>query len=105
MEYIKDDSTIPVPLNIFPTPKCIYYIFRYIWKLCCVKKEPEVRSHPGRIRDVEMFASGPAATVSIHILIHKLDSTRMKVSAFDHFFKFYAMSCNKAVVILSRCWS
>ncbi|KAL5021904.1 hypothetical protein ScPMuIL_001059, partial [Solemya velum] len=63
MEYIKDDSTIPVPLNIFPTPKCIYYIFRYIWKLCCVKKEPEVRSHPGRIRDVEMFASGPAATM------------------------------------------
>ncbi|XP_067652080.1 short transient receptor potential channel 7-like isoform X1 [Haliotis asinina] len=62
MEYIKDDSTLPVPFNVVPTPKCAYYAARFVFRLfCCSKDDPPPVHHPGRIKDIEMFAQVGAA--------------------------------------------
>jgi hypothetical protein len=58
MEYIRDDSTLPVPYNLVPTLKSFYYIVRFFYRLCCrPPDEPEPRPHPGRVKDVEMYAT------------------------------------------------
>ena len=44
MEYIKEGSTLPVPLNIIPTPKSIHSIFNKILKFWKRKysEKPEI---------------------------------------------------------------
>ncbi|RNA03569.1 Short transient receptor potential channel 6 [Brachionus plicatilis] len=39
MEYIKDGGTLPVPINIIPTPKSIFYMFKKLTVICLRKKE------------------------------------------------------------------
>ncbi|ESO82714.1 hypothetical protein LOTGIDRAFT_108754, partial [Lottia gigantea] len=58
MEYIKGECTLPVPFNIFPTPKSLYYLLRFFINLCCRRDDPPISTHPGRIKDIEMFAAG-----------------------------------------------
>ncbi|XP_050397743.2 short transient receptor potential channel 7 isoform X2 [Patella vulgata] len=58
MEYIKGECTLPVPFNIFPTPKSIYYLFRFFFNMCWKHDDPPIASHPGRIKDIEMFPAG-----------------------------------------------
>ncbi|XP_071173975.1 short transient receptor potential channel 7-like [Mytilus edulis] len=64
MEYIRDDATLPIPFNIVPTPKALLRIFQFFCKSCCPQKsEADVKPHPGRVKDREMFnsANSPAA--------------------------------------------
>ncbi|XP_045191556.2 short transient receptor potential channel 7-like isoform X1 [Mercenaria mercenaria] len=63
MEYIKDESTLPIPFNIIPSPKTIFYIFKTVFGCfcCCTGDEGEQTiAHPGRVVDLEMF---PPSTV------------------------------------------
>lgn len=39
MEYIKDGGTLPVPINIIPTPKSFVYMFKKIKGIFSKKKE------------------------------------------------------------------
>lgn len=61
MEYIKDGSTLPIPFNIIPSLKTVYYIIKTIFGKCCCHGDEEERtiSHPGRVVDLEMFPSSP----------------------------------------------
>lgn len=63
MEYINDDCTLPVPFNIIPTPKAIVYIVQFFWKKIR-KPEPEIRGHPGRIKDIELYIGSTSGTVT-----------------------------------------
>lgn len=61
MEYIKDDSTLPIPFNIIPSPKTIYYILKRTLG-CCTSDEEDIEGaigYHGRVTDHELF---PAAT-------------------------------------------
>ncbi|XP_038055091.1 short transient receptor potential channel 4-like [Patiria miniata] len=47
MSYFDEGETLPVPFNIIPSPKSLYYIFRKIYRLTCKKKlkpKPENRN-------------------------------------------------------------
>ncbi|XP_076449134.1 short transient receptor potential channel 7-like [Babylonia areolata] len=60
MEYISGESTLPVPFNIVPSPKCLLYFLAKLCSLClccCQKDEQPPLGHPGRIKDIEMFPS------------------------------------------------
>ncbi|XP_052717525.1 short transient receptor potential channel 7-like isoform X3 [Crassostrea angulata] len=64
MDYIKSGATLPIPFNMIPTPKSV-------WKLCskfsrcfCKGEAGEMRPHPGRIKDVELYATSPTTTNS-----------------------------------------
>ncbi|XP_007910239.1 short transient receptor potential channel 2 [Callorhinchus milii] len=36
--YFREGLTLPVPFNIIPTPKCLFYLLRWILRgLCCIK--------------------------------------------------------------------
>ncbi|KAK3600930.1 hypothetical protein CHS0354_004139 [Potamilus streckersoni] len=63
MEYIKDDSTLPIPFNVIPTPKTVYYMFRSIYGHC-KKHDPEIATHPGRRKDYEMYPATGQVTPS-----------------------------------------
>lgn len=39
MEYIKDGGTLPPPINIIPTPKSIFYMFKKLINFFSRKKE------------------------------------------------------------------
>lgn len=71
MEYINDTATLPVPFNLMPTFKTLAHAFRYTWVRCCSclkRSEPERMSHPGRIKDMEMYASSRGFVSYISIL-------------------------------------
>nr|XP_034338793.1 short transient receptor potential channel 3-like isoform X1 [Crassostrea gigas] len=64
MDYIKSGATLPIPFNMIPTPKSV-------WKLCsklsicfCKGEAGDARPHPGRIKDVELYATSPTTTNS-----------------------------------------
>nr|KAG5713048.1 hypothetical protein BaRGS_021842 [Batillaria attramentaria] len=57
MEYISGESTLPVPFNIVPSPKCMLYFLKRLCFVCCRKEEQPPLGHPGRIKDIEMFPS------------------------------------------------
>ena len=57
MEYISGESTLPVPFNIVPSPKCAWYVLTRLCSLCCRRDEQPPIGHPGRIKDIEMFPS------------------------------------------------
>ncbi len=40
MEFIKDGSTLPIPLNIIPTPNLIFNTVNYLINLITLKKTP-----------------------------------------------------------------
>ncbi|CAH1779725.1 unnamed protein product [Owenia fusiformis] len=55
MEFIKEGSTLPVPFNIIPTPKAIYYFFRSIYRTihdCCFPKKRQSKFQKSA-RDVQ----------------------------------------------------
>ncbi|XP_029640463.1 short transient receptor potential channel 3 [Octopus sinensis] len=56
MEYIQEDCTLPVPFNIIPSFKSIFYILRFFYRLFVKKEESGMVRHPGRIKDVELYA-------------------------------------------------
>ncbi|XP_060593338.1 short transient receptor potential channel 7-like isoform X2 [Ruditapes philippinarum] len=63
MEYIKDESTLPIPFNIIPSPKTVFYILKTVFGCfcCCTGDEgQQTIAHPGRVVDLEMF---PPSTV------------------------------------------
>ncbi|KAJ8303131.1 hypothetical protein KUTeg_019527 [Tegillarca granosa] len=66
MEYIKTDATLPIPFNICPTPKTGYNIIIRIWRCICKVEDPDVapHAHPGRIKDIEMYATGGPNSVT-----------------------------------------
>lgn len=47
MEFIKDDSSLPVPLNIIPTLKSFKFLFNKVTKLfdCCRKKNFKMKKN------------------------------------------------------------
>ena len=56
MDYIRDESTLPIPFNIIPSPKSIFYILRSCFRHCCGGDDDEdTIQHPGRVVDLEMF--------------------------------------------------
>ncbi|KAL4235161.1 anthranilate synthase component II [Mactra antiquata] len=66
MEYIKDESTLPIPFNIIPSPKSGWYILKYVFGClpCCKEEDDDVTiSHPGRVVDLEMFPSSISGQV------------------------------------------
>lgn len=67
MEYIKTDATLPIPFNICPTPKTGYNIIRRVWGCICKVEDADVapHAHPGRIKDIEMYATGGPNSVAV----------------------------------------
>ena len=62
MEYIRDDSTLPIPFNIIPSPKTVYYILRSTLGCCSFGGGEDVEgavSYHGRVTDHELFATAP----------------------------------------------
>ncbi|XP_052816254.1 short transient receptor potential channel 7-like isoform X3 [Mya arenaria] len=56
MEYIIDDSTLPIPFNIIPSPKTFYYMLKSVFGCCCSGDDEDgAIAHPGRVVDLEMF--------------------------------------------------
>ncbi|XP_076470578.1 short transient receptor potential channel 7-like isoform X3 [Babylonia areolata] len=57
MEYVSGESTLPVPFNIVPSPKCLFYFLSRLLRFlcCCRRHEQPPLGHPGRIKDIEMF--------------------------------------------------
>jgi hypothetical protein len=69
MEYIKDESTLPIPFNIIPSPKTVFYILKTVFGCfcCCTGDEgQQTIAHPGRVVDLEMF---PPSTVGGQVVI------------------------------------
>jgi len=38
ISYFEEGGTVPAPFNIIPTPKSIWYFFRWIWVKLCGRK-------------------------------------------------------------------
>ena len=60
MEYIDPECTLPVPFNIVPTPKFFYTCSKSITSKFSKQDDLPPVHHPGRIKDIEMFAQGNA---------------------------------------------
>lgn len=78
MEYIKDDSTLPIPFNIIPSPKTVYYILRGTLG-CCTSGEEDIEgaiSYHGRVTDHELFPTAPGGQV---LTLKLLTSNQIKI--------------------------
>ncbi|XP_077867974.1 short transient receptor potential channel 4-like [Saccoglossus kowalevskii] len=53
MSYFDEGGTLPVPLNIIPTPKTLYYIFLWFKKKCCGRVERLKRSATKTTRKIQ----------------------------------------------------
>ena len=38
ISYFEEGGTVPAPFNIIPTPKSMWYFFRWIWIKLCGRK-------------------------------------------------------------------
>ncbi|XP_048780168.1 short transient receptor potential channel 7-like isoform X1 [Ostrea edulis] len=64
MDYIKSGATLPIPFNMIPSPKSVWKLCSRIGKCFCKSETGDLRPHPGRIKDVELYANSPTATSS-----------------------------------------
>ncbi len=55
MEHIKENSTLPVPFNILPSPKFVFKAVQSLYHLVHREKDPTTVFHPGRVLDRELF--------------------------------------------------
>ncbi|XP_022343320.2 short transient receptor potential channel 7-like isoform X5 [Crassostrea virginica] len=62
MDYIKSGATLPIPFNMIPSPKSVWKLCSRISSCFCKGEAGDVRPHPGRIKDVELYATSPIAT-------------------------------------------
>jgi hypothetical protein len=57
MEFIKGGGTLPVPFNIIPTPKSIYYLFLKLFNIifCCrnmKSKSSKLNNRPNNLEEL-----------------------------------------------------
>ena len=46
ISYFEDGGTVPPPFNIIPTPKTVFYFFRWIWnKLFTLRRTKMTKEH------------------------------------------------------------
>lgn len=69
MDYIKSGATLPIPFNMIPSPKSVWKLCSRLGKCFCKSETGDLRPHPGRIKDVELYANSPTATVSFLIIV------------------------------------
>lgn len=50
MEYIRENSTLPVPFNLIPTPNDFIFLFNKIKKLICKRSNDELDESPPQNR-------------------------------------------------------
>ena len=46
ISYFEEGGTVPAPFNIIPTPKSIWYFFRWIWVKLCGRKSLKTKNKP-----------------------------------------------------------
>lgn len=50
MEYIRENSTLPVPFNLIPTPNDFIFLFRKIKQMICKRSNDELEESPSQSR-------------------------------------------------------
>ena len=55
ISYFEDGGTVPPPFNIIPTPKTVYYFFRWINNRCFGQSAKMIKEHIKSVKVLEIF--------------------------------------------------